>query len=108
SETGAMIALTHHEKYDGSGYPMGLRAEGIPLFGRIVCVADVFDALTTRRPYKEPWSLNDALAYLERERGRQFDPTLVDAFVCNAHAVRNIYDQNADTPVKRVIRLSLP
>ena len=72
------IALTHHEKWDGSGYPCGLRGEQIPLVGRICAIADVFDALTSRRPYKEAWSVEDALAYISAEKGRHFDPKLVD------------------------------
>jgi putative two-component system response regulator len=79
--TEALIALTHHERYDGLGYPMGIGGEEIPLLGRIVSVTDVFDALTTNRPYKEPWTIEDALALLARECGHQFDPMLVDAFV---------------------------
>jgi response regulator RpfG family c-di-GMP phosphodiesterase len=94
--TGAMIALTHHEKYDGTGYPMRLKAGEIPLFGRIVCIADVFDALTTARPYKEPWPLGRAFELLARERGKQFDPTLVDAFLSNALGVEWIFHNHAD------------
>ena len=74
------IALTHHEWWDGSGYPAGLRGEAIPLSGRIVAVADVFDTLAGRRPYKRPWPVDRALAEIERLRGRQFDPQLVDLF----------------------------
>jgi hypothetical protein len=75
------IALTHHERWDGGGYPQGLVGEAIPLVGRICAVCDVFDALLSRRPYKEPWPLEDALAELRRERGCHFDPTVVDAFL---------------------------
>jgi HD-GYP domain-containing protein (c-di-GMP phosphodiesterase class II) len=75
------IALTHHEHWDGSGYPAGLRGEAIPLPGRICAVCDVFDALLSRRPYKEPWRLEEALAELRRERGRHFDPAVLDAFL---------------------------
>jgi response regulator RpfG family c-di-GMP phosphodiesterase len=89
--TGALIALTHHERFDGAGYPMGIGGEEIPLFGRIVCVADVFDALTTRRPYKEPWTMDRAFELLRSERGRQFDPTMVDAFCANQRAVEQIH-----------------
>jgi len=92
--TGALIALTHHERYDGSGYPMGIGGEEIPLFGRIVGIADVFDALTSRRPYKDPWTVEAALAHLVEERGKKFDPTLVDAFVYNEVHVRAILDAN--------------
>jgi putative two-component system response regulator len=75
------IALSHHERWDGSGYPAGLAGEAIPLTGRICAVCDVFDALRSRRPYKEPWPLQDALDELARERGRHFDPTVLDAFL---------------------------
>jgi CHASE2 domain-containing sensor protein len=75
------IALTHHERWDGGGYPQGLVGEAIPLVGRICGVCDVFDALLSRRPYKEPWPLEDALAELRRERGSHFDPRVVDAFL---------------------------
>jgi CHASE2 domain-containing sensor protein len=75
------IALTHHERWDGGGYPQGLVGEAIPLVGRICAVCDVFDALLSRRPYKEPWPLEDALAELRRERGSHFDPAVVDAFL---------------------------
>jgi putative two-component system response regulator len=76
----ASIAQTHHEKFDGSGYPDGLSGEAIPLVGRIVAVADVFDALTTARPYKQPWSAEDARDYILAERGRHFCPRCCDAF----------------------------
>lgn len=75
------IALTHHEKWDGSGYPAGLRGEEIPIAGRIVAVADVFDALTSQRPYKEAWPMERAIHYLEDQAGRHFDPTLVEQFL---------------------------
>jgi len=75
------IALTHHEKWDGSGYPNGLGGEDIPLVGRIVALADVFDALTSKRPYKKAWSTEAALAYLNEQRERHFDTRLVDLFL---------------------------
>lgn len=75
------IALTHHEKWDGSGYPNGLAGEAIPLEGRIVAIADVFDALTSVRPYKPAWPLDEAVALLRRESGRHFDPALVELFL---------------------------
>ncbi len=73
------IAESHHERWDGTGYPHQLRGDEIPLSGRIVAVADVFDALTRERPYKRPWTLEEALSELERQAGRQFDPRVVDA-----------------------------
>ena len=75
------IALSHHERWDGSGYPSGLRGEDIPLAGRIVTVADVFDALTNERPYKKAWSHADAIAEIEKQAGTQFDPAVVRAFM---------------------------
>jgi putative two-component system response regulator len=74
------IALSHHERWDGRGYPGGLSGEQIPLAGRIVAVADVFDALTHERPYKEAWPVENAVQEILAQRGRQFDPRLVDAF----------------------------
>jgi len=79
-QMGAIIALHHHEKFDGSGYPRGLQGEEISIEARIAMVADVFDALITRRPYKEAWPLEKAFAYIENERGKHFDPQCVDAF----------------------------
>jgi putative two-component system response regulator len=79
--SGAEIALSHHEKYDGSGYPHGLVGTKIPLFGRIVAVADVFDALTSERPYKKAWSFEEAVKFLEEGRGKHFDPMCVEAFL---------------------------
>jgi response regulator RpfG family c-di-GMP phosphodiesterase len=80
-QAGAMIAASHHEKFDGSGYPNGLKGEEIPLFGRIVAVADVFDALTSERPYKKAWSLEDACVFLEEGSGTHFDRQCVEAFM---------------------------
>jgi putative two-component system response regulator len=76
----AEIALAHHERWDGSGYPRGLAGEAIPEAARIVAVADVFDALTMRRPYKEPWPIDRALAAIRKDAGSHFDPRLVEAF----------------------------
>ncbi|TSE25876.1 Cyclic di-GMP phosphodiesterase response regulator RpfG [Tepidimonas sediminis] len=75
------IAWTHHEKWDGSGYPRGLAGEDIPEAGRIVALADVFDALTSARPYKRAWPVEEAVALLREQRGRHFEPRLVDAFL---------------------------
>lgn len=77
----AEIAASHHERWDGTGYPAGLRGEAIPLGGRIVAVADVFDALVSERPYKRPWSFEEARAYLQTNAGGHFDPRCVDAFL---------------------------
>ncbi|GAA4898734.1 HD-GYP domain-containing protein [Ferrimonas pelagia] len=75
------IALTHHERWDGTGYPVGLKGDAIPIEGRIVAIADVFDALTSVRPYKPAWTIADTLEQIRAERGRQFDPSLVDHFL---------------------------
>ena len=75
------IARTHHERWDGTGYPFGLAGEDIPLEGRIASICDVFDALTTERPYKAAWTIEAALAYIEAGRGTQFDPDLALTFV---------------------------
>lgn len=79
--TARIVALTHHEKWDGSGYPRGLAGESIPLVGRIVAIADVFDALTSERPYKHAWSVAESVAYLQQHAGSEFDPKLVALFV---------------------------
>ncbi|RDV24488.1 response regulator [Alteromonas aestuariivivens] len=71
------VALTHHEKWDGSGYPHGLEGEAIPIEGRIVALADVFDALTSKRPYKDAWSVEESMSYINEQSGRHFDPELV-------------------------------
>ena len=78
---GALIALGHHEKYDGSGYPNGLVSDHIALCARVVAVADVYDALTSARPYKKAWSSEEAFEFLRQQRGKHFDPHLVDAFI---------------------------
>ena len=78
---GSLIALGHHEKYDGSGYPNGLVSDHIALCARVVAVADVYDALTSARPYKKAWSSEEAFEFLRQQRGKHFDPHLVDAFI---------------------------
>jgi len=84
------IALTHHEKWDGSGYPNGLAGAAIPLEGRICAIADVFDALTSVRPYKKAWTEEEALDFLVKQKGRHFDPVLVDLFLEQMPAIRAI------------------
>ncbi|SMF41727.1 HD domain-containing phosphohydrolase [Desulfovibrio gilichinskyi] len=87
----SIIALTHHEKWDGSGYPNGLQGKTIPLVGRITAIADVFDALTTRRPYKEPFSLEESFVIIEKGRGTHFDPQVIDAFFAAQDEVLSIF-----------------
>ncbi len=95
-QAGAEIALAHHEKYDGSGYPKGLKGHAIPLYGRIVAVADVFDALTSERPYKKAWPLDDALRLLEDGRGTHFDPLCVEALLAGWEEVLEVRQRFRD------------
>jgi PAS domain S-box-containing protein len=88
----AVIAATHHERWDGGGYPKGLSDERIPLVGRIVAVADVFDALTHDRPYKRAWSVDDAVAEIGRGAGGQFDPRVVTAFLALRDGLSSVLD----------------
>lgn len=90
------VALAHHEKWDGSGYPNKLSGEDIPLAGRIVAVADVFDALTSVRPYKPAWKLEDACAWLRDQRGSHFEPRLVDLFLDQLPEVTQIMEKWAE------------
>lgn len=86
----ARIALSHHEKWDGSGYPYGLAEKQIPIEGRIVSVVDVYDALMSRRPYKEPWSFGDTIAHIRKHSGSHFDPDLVSLFLDSLDDVQRI------------------
>jgi two-component system response regulator RpfG len=99
---GALIALGHHEKFDGSGYPYGLVGDHIPLVARIVAIADVYDALTSRRAYKGAWVCDEALKYLQAQAGRHFDPALVSAFTSVRSDVARIqeelHDERPDAP----------
>lgn len=99
-QAGALIALRHHERYDGSGYPDGLRGEQIPLQARIVAVADVFDALISARPYKPAWTCDAALAYLYLQRGRLFDPACVDALLGARERLDQICERYSTLPVR--------
>jgi putative two-component system response regulator len=93
---GESIALSHHEKWDGSGYPNGDKGLEIPIAGRIVAIADVFDALTSKRPYKEPFSIEKSLAIVKEERGTHFDPNVVDAFFDIQDEILNIKKQYSE------------
>lgn len=90
-QAAALVALSHHERFDGGGYPQGLSGEHIPLYGRIVALADVFDALLSDRPYKKGWSLDVAVDYVKMNRGKHFDPACVDAFFHDWKAVLEIH-----------------
>lgn len=89
----AEIAYTHHEKYDGSGYPLGLQGENIPLSGRIVAIVDVFDALYSERSYKKNWSNEDIINHYTKEKGKHFDPHLTELFLQNIELFINIYEE---------------
>ncbi len=95
-QSAAMVAHTHHEKWDGSGYPSGLKGTEIPLFSRIVALVDVFDALTSERPYKKAWSVEDATAEIRACSGRHFDPDVVRAFLRRLPEITQIKEQFAD------------
>ncbi|NRR29265.1 response regulator [Oxalobacteraceae bacterium] len=90
------VAMTHHEKFDGSGYPNGLVGRQIPLVGRIVAIADVFDALTSARPYKAAWPVEQAVGYLQQQRGLHFDGDLVDLFLTQLPALCAIKERWAE------------
>jgi putative two-component system response regulator len=94
-----VIAHSHHEKWDGTGYPLGLRGDEIPLAARMVAIADVFDALTSDRPYKRAWSVDDATTYIRRESGGHFDPHLVDLFLEVVPDLLKIMAMYKDAPV---------
>ncbi|MCK1281624.1 response regulator [Bradyrhizobium sp. 61] len=100
-QLGAQIAAGHHERWDGAGYPNGLQANEIPVAARVVAVADVFDALTTRRPYKEPMPLDVARDYLVENQGRQFDPACVEAFLSRWDEVVEIAAGHQATPYQK-------
>ena len=95
-EMAAVIAESHHEKWDGSGYPHGLAGEEIPLVGRIVAIADVYDALRSHRPYKKPFPIEKALDILREGSGKHFDPDVVEAFLAGFDAIREIEEQFSD------------
>jgi putative two-component system response regulator len=106
-QIGATIAAAHHERWDGSGYPRGLKGSEIPIAARVVAVADVFDALTTRRPYKEAMPLDTAKNYLEAKKGIEFDPACVDAFLSRWDEVAAIARPKA-TPAAPQIEIAAP
>lgn len=92
----ADIAKHHHEKWDGSGYPDQLSGENIPLFARIVAIADVFDALTSERPYKKAWSTKEAFDYIKNQSGSHFDPVLAETFCFHQEMIINVKNQYRD------------
>ena len=96
----ATIAISHHERWDGGGYPNRLVGEAIPLVGRIAAVADVFDALTSERPYKKAWSFEKAFDYLQAQAGSQFDPDCVKAFVRMRDEIERVGLRYADARIE--------
>lgn len=92
----ANIALYHHERWDGTGYPSGLAGESIPVQARITAVADVYDAISSKRPYKEPWTEEVSLEYMRNQSGSQFDPAIIDVFFANIDTIRRIKEQYRD------------
>jgi two-component system, response regulator RpfG len=96
-QKGGEIALSHHEHYDGTGYPNGLKGEEIPLSARIVAIADIFDALTSTRPYKRAWGFEKAYQYICDESGKHFDPNLVNAMITARAVFEKIYAENSTT-----------
>ncbi|WP_251650810.1 HD-GYP domain-containing protein, partial [Aeromonas dhakensis] len=95
-QIGATIAGNHHEKWNGSGYPRGLKGDDIPLEGRVVALADVFDALGSDRCYKKAWPLDKVLALIQEEKGQHFDPQLVELMLANLDKFLEIRDQHKD------------
>jgi putative two-component system response regulator len=91
-----MVSMTHHEKWNGTGYPKQLKGEEIPIEGRIVALADVFDALTSVRPYKEAWSIEKAMAFIHEQKNKHFDPELVDLFEQQLEAILDIKERWKD------------
>ncbi len=96
-QAGAIIALQHHERWDGCGYPQKLKGEEIHIYGRIIAVADVFDALFSERVYKDAWSIEQIKALFEEEKGKHFDPVLVDIFFANVDEFIKIYKSHPST-----------
>jgi putative two-component system response regulator len=93
-------AMYHHEKFDGTGYPTGIKGKDIPYYARIVAIVDVFDALTSERPYKKAWSLEEALQYITENKGKQFDPDITDSFLTTVDEIKKIqknYPEIAET-----------
>ena len=92
------IAFGHHEKWDGSGYPQGLSGTAIPIAARVIAIADVFDALTTERPYKKAWNIDDAVAFMTQQADKHFDTQLLDCFLHRLPDILEVRDQYAELP----------
>ena len=107
-DTARAIAMSHHENWDGSGYPRGLQGEGIPLLARICAIADVFDALTSRRPYKDAWTTKEAVAWIKGESGSKFEPALVEALESSLPEILRIRELFCDEVINPNQILNLP
>jgi len=103
---GGVIALSHHEKWDGTGYPQGLSGAKIPLAGRITAIADVFDALTSKRPYKEPFSQEKSYAIIREGLGNHFDPDVVDAFFSIEEEILSIKEKYKDEQESLFVKIA--
>ncbi len=101
-----VIALTHHEKWDGSGYPGGFRGSKIPLVGRITAITDVFDALTFKRPYKEPFSLEKSFDIIKQSQGNHFDPEVVAAFFAVEDEILSIKGKYKDQQESQLVQMA--
>jgi HD-GYP domain-containing protein (c-di-GMP phosphodiesterase class II) len=99
----ADVVNAHHEKFDGNGYPQGMKAEQIPLAARIFAIVDVFDALNSKRPYKKPLSLHETMQILEQGRGSHFDPRLLDLFATLAPALHREFGTQEGEPLKAAL-----
>jgi putative two-component system response regulator len=103
---GKIIALTHHEKWDGTGYPQGLKGSKIPIAGRITALADVFDALNSKRPYKKPFPLEKSFQIIKEGQGNHFDPATVDAFFEIQDEILQIKNRYKDNGTSILFRLT--
>ena len=107
-QLGAVIALNHHEKFDGTGYPSRLKGDAIPLSARIVAIADVYDALTTARPYKQPWPQEEVMEHIQEQSGQHFDPECVEAFVASMERIEGIQSALRDADGESMSEANLP
>lgn len=106
-QAAGIISYTHHERWDGSGYPLGTKGEDIHIFGRITSIADVFDALSSDRVYKKAWPLEEVLELFNEEKGKHFDPKLIDIFMDNLDEFLQIKDTFRDINWWKILVLEL-
>jgi len=101
----ALVAYGHHEKWDGTGYPLGLKGNEIDIFSRIICAADVFDALISERPYKNPWTYEEICGFFIKMRGTQFDPKVADAVINNFNELIDVHQKHKDKTINISLKL---